>query len=69
MANDQVARTFQSEVRRLIRERAPDATVDDLGHAFWWIVFTTKRRRHRGHGSRAWKQRAFRGGHYEPRTP
>jgi hypothetical protein len=66
-------RTLQSEARRLIRQYgAGEPTVDRLGDALIWLLFTTghlKGRRHRGHGSKPRRQWAFYGGHYEPRTP
>jgi hypothetical protein len=66
-------RTLQSEARRLIRQYgAGEPTVDRLGDALIWVLFTSghlKKRRRRSHGSKAWQQRAFRGGTYGPRTP
>ena len=64
-------RTFQSEARRLIREHVPGEPVSDrLGHALLWVLFASGnlRKRHgRGRGE-PWRQRAFYGGTYGPRT-
>jgi len=60
-------RTFQSEARRLIREYVPgEPVVDRLSEALWWVLFTRKQGRRRGHG-KPWRQRAFYGGAYGPR--
>jgi hypothetical protein len=64
-------RTLQSEARRLIRQCTPgDPPVDRLADALLWALYTSgklmkpRRRRH----SKPRRQRAFYGGHYEPRT-
>jgi hypothetical protein len=66
-------RTLQSGARRLIRQYIPgDPPMDRLADALVWVLFTSghlKKRRHRGHGSKTWRQRAIYGGTYGPRTP
>jgi len=61
-------RTFQSEAKRLIREYAPgEPAVDRLSDALWWVLFTRKQGRRRRR-TQPWRQRAFYGGSYGPRT-
>ena len=64
-------RTFQSEARRMIRQDGmAEPAVDRLGDSLCWILFASGqlKRRRRGHGNKAWHQRTFVGGTYEPPT-
>ncbi len=72
MATDQVARTLQSEARRVLAMHGPGEPIPDrLGHALYWLLFVSGKltpRRPRRSG-KAWnaRQRPFRGGSYGPR--